>query len=202
MARQLTGHRLGDEPGGTLIFPNLADPLHHEKRQAPRNHLTVRAKLTWAFGLLALLVLLISGFALRSLWEANQRYDSFVNGIAERVSMAEHVRNGVARRAIAARNLVLVNSPEDLAVEKERVLVAHKDTTESMAKLTEMAKASDVSEEGRRLVAEIGRIEQAYAPIALDIVDKALTKRQDEAIAKMNKDCRPLLASLDKAAQA
>ncbi len=165
------------------------------------NNLTVRAKLTWAFGLLALVVLLISGSALKSLSEANQRFDSFVNGIAERSVLAGQVRNGVAHRAIAARNLVLVTSAEDLAVEKEKVLVAHKETTESMAKLVQMGQAADVSEEERRLIAEMDRIEKLYAPVALDIVDKALTKRQGEAIEKMHKDCRPLLASLDKAAQ-
>jgi methyl-accepting chemotaxis protein len=165
------------------------------------NNLTVRAKLAGSFGLMAVVVLLISGFAMKSLSDATQRFDAFVNGIAERADMAGQVRNGVAHRAIAARNLVLVTSPEDLAVEKDKVLVAHKETTEAMAKLTQMAQAIDVSEEGRRLVAEIGRIEAAYAPIALDIVDKALTKRQAEAIEKMNKECRPLLAGLDKAAQ-
>ena len=166
------------------------------------NNLTVRAKLTWAFGLLALVVLLISGFALKSLSEAHQRFDGFVNGIAERVDMAAQVRNAVAHRAIAARNLVIVTSPEDLAVEKEKVLVAHKEATESMAKLIQLSQAADVSDEGRRLIAEIDRIEKAYAPVALDIVDKALTQRQGEAIEKMNKECRPLLASLDQAAQA
>ena len=165
-------------------------------------NLTVRFKLAWAFGLLALVVLLISSFALKALSDANQRFDSFINGISVRVDMAAHVRSAVANRAIAARNLVLVTSTEDLAVEKEKILVAHKETTESMAKLKQMALAPDVSEEGRRLIAAMDKIEQAYAPIALDIVDKALSKRQDEAIEKMNKECRPLLANLDNAAQA
>jgi len=74
------------------------------------NNLTVRAKLTWAFGLLALTVLLISCFAVKSLSDANQRFEGFVNGIAERVDTAGQVRSAVSRRAIAARNLVLVNS--------------------------------------------------------------------------------------------
>ncbi|MBK1712918.1 methyl-accepting chemotaxis protein [Rubrivivax gelatinosus] len=166
------------------------------------NNLTVRAKLTWAFGLLALVVLLVSGFAIKSLSDADRRFDGFVNGITERLDMAGHVRSAVAHRAIAARNLVLVTSPEDMAVEKEKVLAAHKEATESMSKLKQMGQANDVSEEARRLIAEMDRVEKAYAPVALDIVDKAMTKRRDEAVEKMNKECRPLLASLDKAVQA
>ena len=164
--------------------------------------LTVRAKLTWAFGLLALVVLLVSGFALKSLSDANQRFEVFINGVTKRVDIAGQVRGASAHRAIAARNLVLVTSPEDLAAEKEKVFVAHKETTESLAELKRLGEAPDVPEEARRLISEMDRAEKAYAPVALDIVDKALTKRQAEAIEKMNKECRPLLANLDKAAQA
>lgn len=110
--------------------------------------------------------------------------------------MAAQVRHAIDRRAIAARNLVLVTTPEDLAEEKDRVTAAHQDTTERMARLKQMAQAPDVSAEARRLIGEMDKIEQAYAPVALDIVDKALHNKHDEAIAKMNKECRPLLASV------
>ncbi|MDO9316145.1 MAG: methyl-accepting chemotaxis protein [Burkholderiaceae bacterium] len=166
------------------------------------NNLTVRAKLTWAFGLLALMVLTISGFAMKSLSDANDRYEGFALGLTARIEAATQVRSAVDRRAIAARNLVLVSSPEDLAVEKEKVVAAHKDTTEWMTKLKQLVQAPDTPEEARRLVAEMDKTEQAYAPVALDIVDKALNKQRDEAVAKMNKECRPLLASLSKTAQA
>jgi methyl-accepting chemotaxis protein-1 (serine sensor receptor) len=62
-----------------------------------------------------------------------------------------------------------------------------------------IASAVDASAEARALVAEIDRVEQLYGPVALDIVNLAVTRRHDEAIRKMNKECRPLLAQLQGA---
>jgi methyl-accepting chemotaxis protein len=49
------------------------------------------------------------------------------------------------------------------------------------------------------LVAEMERVESQYGPVALAIVGMALQGRHDEAVAKMNAECRPLLAALLKA---
>ena len=161
-------------------------------------NLTVRAKLAWSFGGLALMVLLVSGFALKTLYDANSRFDNFVNGINARTLLAAEVQQAVDRRAIAARNLVLVTRPEDLATEKDVVTQAQKDVTQRLSKLKEMSKANDVADDARRLIAEIDKIEQSYAPVAMGIVELALNNQRDAAIQKMNNECRPLLASLVK----
>jgi methyl-accepting chemotaxis protein-1 (serine sensor receptor) len=162
------------------------------------NTLTVRAKLTYAFGGLAFLVLLIAGMAVKTLGDANARFENYVNGISARADTAHLVREAVDLRAVAARNLVLVTKPEDVAVEKEVVTKAHADVVSNLSKLKKLAEDPSTSDEARRMIAEIDRIEQAYAPVALGIVQLALDKKKDEAIAKMNSECRPLLASLVK----
>jgi methyl-accepting chemotaxis protein len=43
------------------------------------------------------------------------------------------------------------------------------------------------------------RVEALYSPVALAIVDMALNDQKDAAIAKMNDECRPLLAALSRA---
>jgi len=145
------------------------------------------------------MVLLVSGFAANMLNDANSRFDSYINGVNARAQMAAGVRQAVDSRAIAARNLVLVTRPEDLAIEKSNVLQAHKDVTQRMAKLKEMAKAADVADEARRLIAEIDKIEQSYAPVAMGIVELALNNKREDAITKIDTECRPLLAALAKA---
>uniref|UniRef100_UPI00406D0CF4 methyl-accepting chemotaxis protein n=1 Tax=Rhodoferax sp. GW822-FHT02A01 TaxID=3141537 RepID=UPI00406D0CF4 len=162
------------------------------------NNLTVRAKLTLTFGGLGALVLLIAGMAIITLGDAKERFDNYVNGIGARANTAHLVREAIDLRAVAARNLVLVTKPEDLAVEKEVVTKAHADVGTNMTKLKKLAEAPGVSEEARRLIGEIDKIEQSYAPVALSIVDMALQGKKDEAIAKMNTECRPLLAKLVK----
>ena len=160
------------------------------------NKLTVRAKLTWAFGGLAFLVLLIAALSIKDLGDANERFESYVNGVNASAETAHLVREAIDLRAIAARNLVLVSNPADQGVEKAVVTKAHADVGTNLAKLKKLAEQPGTTEEAKKMVAEIADIELAYSPVALSIVDMALNGKHEEAIAKMNAECRPLLAKL------
>jgi methyl-accepting chemotaxis protein-1 (serine sensor receptor) len=164
------------------------------------NALTVRAKLTWAFGGLAFMVLLVAGMSIRALADADHHFVGYVHGIAARASTAGAVLAAVDARAVAARNLVLVTKLEDLEAEKQAVAKAQERVQQSMAKLNKMvSEGTDVPPKTRELIAEIDRVEKAYSPVAQAIVKLALDGHHDEAIAKMNSECRPLLAALVKA---
>jgi len=164
------------------------------------DNMTVRAKLTGAFSVLALLVMMVAGLSLKSLTDANDRFTNYVRGINARAKMADGVRTAVDRRAIAVRNLVLVSKPDDLSAEKAAVMQAHEDVQTRLAKLKDRAKEPGVPEEVQAKISAIDQVEQAYAPIAVGIVKLALDGKREEAIAKMNDDCRPHLAALVKAA--
>jgi len=165
-------------------------------------NLTIRTKLALAFGGLLAVTLLVAGFALALLVKSNERFENYIHGVNARALMAAHLRAAVDLRAISARNLVLVNEPADLAAEKELVLQAHADATESLAHLVSLAQAPGVSDRARKLIAELSAVEKAYAPVALQIVDLALKGQRDEAVRRMNNDCRPLLVKLVKASDA
>jgi methyl-accepting chemotaxis protein len=162
--------------------------------------LTVKAKLTAGFGLVAAMVVVVSGLSLKSLSDANDRFAGYVNGINARADMAAQVRTAEDRRAIAARNLVLVTKPSDIELEKAAVTQAHEDVQARMKQLNDMvASASDITPQARDMVAEINRVEQVYGPIALAIVDAALNNRHDEAVQMLDEKCRPVLRQLVKA---
>src|SRR5262245_26833584 len=72
--------------------------------------MSVRAKLGLSFALLALLVVAICLLALNALDSTNKELGRFVDGVNARALLAAQVRTAVDRRAIAARNLVLVTS--------------------------------------------------------------------------------------------
>lgn len=165
------------------------------------NNMTVKAKLAIAFGGLALMVLLVSGFAIKSLRDVENRFINFVEGVNARALAAAGVRDAVDRRAIAARNLVLVSSPVDIAREKEFVTKAQEDVTRLLSQLNKLAQEQDVSQDARRLIDELNKVEQSYAPVALGIVDLALKGQREEASLQIVRDCRPLLEALIKAAQ-
>jgi len=162
-------------------------------------NLTVRAKLSLAFGGLISMVLFIAGFSVTGLADANARFENYVNGINAQASAAARVRAAIDLRAIAARNLVLVTTAEDLALEKQIVLKAHADATRNLTQLKQLADTGEASADARKMIDEISRVEQAYAPVALNIVDLALNRKHETAIEKMNNECRPLLAALIKA---
>ena len=163
---------------------------------------TVKGQLSFAFGLLAALVIVVSLAAMHALSGINDDLVHYNQVIVAQEHMAVDVRAAVNRRAIAARNLVLVSTPEDVEGERKTVTEAHQSTQDALAKLVSSVKNNpQASAEERRLVEGIDKIEAVYGPVALDIVKLALNGKKDEAIAKMNKECRPLLAALVKASR-
>ncbi len=164
--------------------------------------MTIKARLGLAFSGIILVFMLVSAFAIMALSAAQQNFDDYVAGVSARASWAHRVREAVDVRAIAARNLVLVTQPEDIAKERAMVIQAHGEVADSLRQLKQLGQAPDASSQARSMIAEIDRIEQAYAPVAMNIVDLALKGQTAQAIEKMNDECRPLLAALVKVSRA
>ena len=169
----------------------------------PLKNTTVRTKLTFAFGSLAAIVLAVSGISLHALSSSNAGFKGYVEGINARATVTHHVSSAVERRAVAARNLLLFTTLAEVEAEKAAVKHAHEEVHQQLALLKKMAaEATDISPKARELIGEIDRIETQYGPVALAIVELALQNKREEAIAKMAKECQPLLAALDKATDA
>jgi methyl-accepting chemotaxis protein len=160
------------------------------------NKLTVKSRLILAMGTMVILLIMLAALSLHALSDENDRLESYVDGVNARAHLAADVRGAVNRRAMAARNLVLVSKPADLAQEKAAVMQAQRDVGEKLAKLEAAVRLPGVSAEARSKVADIAAIERQYGPVATRIVEMALNDRRDAAIASMNDDCRPLLKSL------
>jgi len=161
------------------------------------NNLSVKKQLILSFGALAVIVLVVSLLALRNLSEANARFSNYVTGAAQREGLSTALRAAANRRAIAVRNMVLVKTPAEREAEKAAAVKAHEDVQAEMKALKQaVAAASDATERERALAAEIEKVESAYSPVALAIVKLASEDKRDEAIDKMNVECRPLLARL------
>ncbi|KVQ53983.1 methyl-accepting chemotaxis protein [Burkholderia territorii] len=165
--------------------------------------ISIKAKLLGGFGLLAAVVVVVSGMALKALSDTNDEFSRYMNGVNARANLSAQIRTAVDRRAIAARNLVLVTTPSDIQLELADVQQAHKDVQDRLAKLKDMmANATDTTDRARELVAEIVRVEASYGPVALNIVGLAQAGKKDEATADIDNRCRPLLAQLVRATDA
>ncbi|HVR49684.1 MAG TPA: methyl-accepting chemotaxis protein [Pseudorhodoferax sp.] len=164
-------------------------------------NLSIKAKLSGAFGLLIVCIIAVSATTIDTMQEDSARFSHYIEGIQARADTASKVRQAVDARAIAARNLVLVSDAQHLATEKAAVQQAVQDVRTHLAHLRELAARPDVDADTRTRIDNIQRIEAQYEPVALAIVDMALNRQRDAAIAKMNDECRPLLAALIKATE-
>ena len=163
--------------------------------------LTVKTTLALAFGVLACITLIVSAVSLRALGNEHDSFSEYVNESNVRAKLANAIRSATDDRAIAARNLVLVTTAADRAAEKKAVHAAHAVVTERLGKLkAKITEGRGIGERERALFAKIESVESRYGPLALNIVGLALDDKKEEATAKMNVECRPLLAALIEAA--
>ena len=167
------------------------------------NNYSIRARLIASYGVLALIVLGVALLAVRSLAQSNERFANYLRVGGEEKRLAAELESAAQGRAIAVRNLVLVKAPADIEVEKTKVQAMHQKVQSTLSKLkATIEEASGGNGTLAQLLGEVQRVEAAYSPLALDIVDKALTGQREDAIAKMNAECRPLLTRLIKATDA
>jgi methyl-accepting chemotaxis protein len=157
--------------------------------------LKVRSKLTLAFSALAIMVLVVSILSLSALARSNAAFRSYVAGISAQADTAEALLNAVNRRAIAARNLVLLTERSELTKEQAVVTQADEQVQRMLRQLQQLI-ASEPSPNAETLYRDIARIEGQYGPVARDIVALALRGEQTASITKMNEQCRPLLEQL------
>jgi methyl-accepting chemotaxis protein-1 (serine sensor receptor) len=164
-------------------------------------NLSIKKQLALAFGGLVALVLTVSVVALQGLGAANERFSSHVNGAAQRENLAAEVRAYSGQRAIGVRDMVLVKTDSDRTSAKNAAVQANDRLQGSLNALREGVKrATNVTDQERKLVEALDKVESQYRPVALAIVELAASGKTDAAIEKMNVECRPLLAALQAAA--
>lgn len=161
--------------------------------------LTVRSKLILGFGMMVLILFLISTFSVISLNESNQRFSNYVDGLSKRMGLMNNLLLAAQQRAISARNLVLVTSATDRQSEAESISTEHRKVesllSELVAEINALPPSAD-SNNARKLVAEIEKIENIYGPVALEITRLGVNGDNSAAISMINNECLPLLRKL------
>ncbi|MBP0598824.1 HAMP domain-containing protein [Herbaspirillum sp. LeCh32-8] len=150
-------------------------------------------RLGLGFAALLILLVAIAGFGLRQVSQLNNRIE-FLTSVDEGKLMAlSKVQFAVGLRAIAARNLVLVNGPAEQKGDIELVGAAQKDIDAGMEQLTALMKHPDTSPQERQMLEQLRALEAKYLPIALNIGKLATSQQTDAARASLVKDCMPIL---------
>ena len=114
--------------------------------------LSTRQLFICTFIALAMLVLLVSLLAMRSLSASNDRFSGYVNGIAQRESLISDIRAAANRRAIGVRDMALVATTPERDAAKAVAVSANDELHAALRKLrTAMDRDRDVAERERVL---------------------------------------------------
>ncbi len=161
------------------------------------NHVSIRSRLAFGYALLAVLVLTVAAVSIRSLGQAQQTFERQVLEVDRLQAVANTLLDSTNARAVAARNLVL--SVDDQAAQREVAAIqkAHAKVHELLKELRKRStELADATPKLRDILQSIENTEGRYGPVALEITRLGSTGSRDEAIIKINKECRPLLAEL------
>jgi methyl-accepting chemotaxis protein len=161
--------------------------------------LSVKAKLVLGFGVMVLIIFLISALSVINLNESNLRFSNYVEGLNKRMGLMNDLLLSAQQRAISARNLVLVTSANDRQSEADIINTQHQKVKSLLSALVATVTAlppSANNDIARNLVAEIEGVEKVYGPVALEITRLAMSGDNSAAITMMNDECLPLLKKL------
>ncbi|MDD0840890.1 methyl-accepting chemotaxis protein [Curvibacter sp. HBC61] len=158
---------------------------------------SIRLRLGVGYAALTLALVLVAVLGLQGEARTQANLDHQINDLNVLTRLENELLTAANARAVSARNLVLASSPEDRASETRLVQQAHDKVQSVLAKLGPFVQAMpDTTEALRQSHEQVLKIEAQYGPVALDIVRLAGAGQAEQAIRKINVECRPLLAQL------
>ncbi|MBX9816823.1 MAG: HAMP domain-containing protein, partial [Burkholderiaceae bacterium] len=158
---------------------------------------TIKARLVGSYLALASLVVVVSVMGIGNLTVSQRNFEHQVTVIAKEDALLVTLFDAVNARAVAARNIVLMDNPADIATEKKSIELSFERINSSMKTLKAMlAEDGPAAAALRSEVDEIEKIEARYAVVATDILKHALEGQREQASRQIVVECRPLLVAL------
>ncbi len=115
---------------------------------------------------------------------------------APRLEATNDLIEAVTARAIAARNLVLLNEPAARSRQVSAIETAHKETGVAIETLKRLTASLPAQDPARPLLQAVYQAEAAYGPVALEITRIAAAGDNATATRMIAEQCEPLLRQL------
>jgi len=157
---------------------------------------TFRSRLIGILLLINLSVLALGACSFYFLGNIGGRLDSFTKGIYHRLEIANRLNASADSRAIAIRNLALLQDGQQRSAALEDYRLNQKATAQALVDLQQAVKGADLQVEVTRHIDRIAEVESRYGPVAQVIVDLLEAGKTQEAIGKIQNVCNPTLAEL------
>ncbi len=148
--------------------------------------ITTRLKL--GFGLLALLIALVSGAAILKMNQVQENFSLVLKDRYPKVEKLHDVNDDTNQIARSMRNMLLMTAPADIQKERATVEKSRKEISDTLAELEKLI----TSEKGQAGMKAIADARAAYIPGQLHFLELAASGKGDEARDLLFKEVRPL----------
>ena len=155
----------------------------------------IATQLKLGFGLLALLIALVSGEAILKLNLVQDEFTLVLDDRYPKVEKLHGVNEDINQIARSMRNMLLMTTPADIQKERATVEQSRKAITESLAELDKLI----TSDKGRASMKAVDDARAAYLPGQTRFLELAAGGKTDDARNLLLKEVRPLQLAYMKA---
>jgi methyl-accepting chemotaxis protein len=152
-------------------------------------NMKVATKLAWGFGLVVLLMIIISAISLLRLGELSSELHTVGNERWPRVQMLAEIRQQSSIIAISLRNIMLSRDAADQEANKASVL----DARQKIGKAVEYLQANIQNARGKELLSAILDARSNYVAGQEALLQIIASGEADEAMRYLNQQLRPIL---------
>ena len=153
----------------------------------------VSTRLIAGFGMVLCFLMLILGLGIINMQRIHDRAEHIVKFDDEEIRLAQTMYLTVTERALALRNLILLEEEKEIQIEVDRIAAQNKKYLQAQEKLEALVKKDPESTEAElgvlKAISEQAKLSEPFIAKGLDL---AMQKKKEEAYKHLRYDYRPV----------
>ncbi|WP_339936520.1 methyl-accepting chemotaxis protein [Undibacterium luofuense] len=153
----------------------------------------VSTRLIAGFGMVLCFLMLILGLGIINMQRIHDRAEHIVKFNDEEIRLAQTMYLTVTERALALRNLILLEEEKEIQIEVDRIAAQNKKYLQAQEKLEALVKKDPESTEAElgvlKAISEQAKLSEPFIAKGLDL---AMQKKKEEAYKHLRYDYRPV----------
>ncbi|GLU35842.1 methyl-accepting chemotaxis protein [Trinickia caryophylli] len=160
------------------------------------SHMKVASRLGIGFGLVSCLLIIVTGFALMRMAQLESSMIDITDVNAVEAGLASRLDQTISNRALALRNIILLDADQqdEVAIETKRFASETKVYDESIAKLATMFQRTETMPEEHTLLEQVRQQGELSLPLMTKAQELALSGQKQAAYHLLRFELRPVQA--------